>query len=71
MGSSADTSPALTWESKNVASSEQMTMSASLTKYSAPAVHIPCTAHTTGFHIFCHFGLSSSPGSSWFQTLSG
>ena len=28
------------------------------------AVHIPCTAHTTGFHIFCHLGLRNSPGSS-------
>ena len=63
--------PALTWESKNVAPSAQITTSASLTKYSAPAVHMPCTAHTTGFHIFCHFGLSSSPGSSWFHTISG
>ncbi len=32
---------------------------------------MPCTAQTTGFHTFCHFGLSSSPGSSWFQTSSG
>ena len=31
-GSSADTSPYVTCESKNVASSEQMTMSASLTR---------------------------------------
>ena len=23
---------------------------------------MPCTAHTTGFQTFCHFGLSSSPG---------
>src|SRR4029077_18759215 len=67
----ADTRPAVTCESKKVASCEQRTTSASLTKYRAPAVHIPWTAHTTGFHIFCHFGLSASPGSSWFQTLSG
>src|SRR5665213_560894 len=32
---------------------------------------MPCTAHTTGFHTCCHLGLSSSPGSSWFQTSSG
>ena len=32
---------------------------------------MPCTAQTTGFHTFCHFGLSSSPGSSWFHTSSG
>ena len=31
-GSSADTMPKLTWESKKVASGEQMTMSASFTK---------------------------------------
>ncbi len=41
IGSRADTNPALTWESKNVAPSAQITTSASLTKYSAPAVHIP------------------------------
>ncbi len=34
-------------------------------------MHIPCTAHTTGFQTFCHLGLRSSPGSSWFQTSSG
>ncbi len=34
-------------------------------------MHIPCTAHTTGFHSFCHFGLRYSPGSSWFHTRSG
>ena len=32
MGSSAETRPALTWESKNVASVEQITTSDSLTK---------------------------------------
>ena len=34
-------------------------------------MHIPCTAHTTGFHSFCHFGLRNSPGSTWFHTRSG
>ena len=70
-GSRAETMPKVTWESKNVASGAQITMSDSLMKYSAPAVQMPCTAHTTGFHTCCHFGLSNSPGSSWFQMSSG
>ena len=34
-------------------------------------MQMPCTAQTTGFHTCCHFGLSNSPGSSWFHTSSG
>ncbi len=34
-------------------------------------MHMPCTAVMTGFQHFCHLGLSSSPGSTWFHTSSG
>ena len=56
--------------SKNVASSEQMTMSASLTKYCPPPAHMPCTAATTGFHTCGGTSAPSmTPGSKLFQTL--
>ena len=63
--------PYVTCGSKNVASSEQITMSDSLSQYIAPPAHMPCTAVMTGFHTCCCFGLRPAPGSSWFQMFGG
>ena len=71
IGSSALTIPTLACGSKNTASSEQMTMSDSLTKYWAPPAQSPCTAQTTGFQtLWWSFGLSETPGSKLFQAFS-
>ena len=56
--------------SKNVAVSEQMTMSHSLTKYWPPPAHMPWIAQTTGFHTLFARGPRYTPGSSWVQMLS-
>ena len=69
IGSSTDVTPRDACGSKKVASSEQMMMSDSFTKYWPPPAHMPCTAATTGFQHLCAFGPSRNPGSAWFQML--
>src|SRR5690606_10822619 len=71
IGSGAEPGPTLACGSKKVASSLQMTMPAALRKYWRPPAAMPCTATTSGFHtLWCSFGLSSTPGSKLFHTLS-
>ena len=62
--------PTLAWGSKNAASSEQITMSASLMKYWPPPAHRPCTATTSGFqHRWCELRRQRHPGSKLFHTF--
>ncbi len=52
MASMAVTWPMETWGSKNWASEEAITMSASATQWNPPPAQMPFTAVMTGFHTF-------------------